>query len=539
MKPSLLFGVLSVSIACVGAPGPDTILVNGKVFTANARAPWAQAVAISGERITGVGDTATIEAMAGGNTRRIDLGGRTVIPGINDAHTHITIAPPSAQLALPFDPTIDQIAEAIRSQVANAPVGGWIRGEFAQTAWGDVAFTRAWLDMLAPNHPVYLTAFTGHGALMNSLALAAIKFDDTTAGIEGGVIGRDPAGHLDGRLEEYAQSYANQLLAELAGPEEATRRYRQYATEARALGITTTQLLGDALRATDASQALVAANAPMRWRYFRFPMGVNGQTIDSRPVLPPQPSPLIDMRGMKWILDGTPIERLGLMRAPYTDEPSLKGRSNLAHTRIEQFVGWAYGSEDPLAVHAFGDAAIEAYVSAVERGGRPEVWAAKRPRIEHADMLAPDLIPRVKAMGMLVVQNPTHFTFPEIFLARYGNARVAWMQPMKSLLDAGIPLAIGSDGPMSPFLNIMAASTHPTNPKEALTREQAVTAYTAGSAFAEFKEREKGQIAIGMLADLAVLSADVFTVALPEMEKIRSELTMLGGRVVHETGAVR
>jgi predicted amidohydrolase YtcJ len=226
------------------------------------------------------------------------------------------------------------------------------------------------------------------------------------------------------------------------------------------------------------------------------------------------------------------------MRAPYSDAPGMKGRLNLPPARIEQFVGWAYGSEDPLAVHAFGDAAIEAYVSAVERGGRPEVWQSKRPRIEHGDMMSPDLIPRVKAMGMLVIQNPTHFTFPEIFLARYGKERLAWMQPMKSLLEAGIPLAIGSDGPMNPFLNIMAATTHPANPKEALTREQAVAAYTAGSAFAEFKEQEKGQLAVGQLADLAILSADLFSVPVAELEGIRSVMTVFGGRIVHDTGVI-
>jgi len=136
------------------------------------------------------------------------------------------------------------------------------------------------------------------------------------------------------------------------------------------------------------------------------------------------------------------------------------------------------------------------------------------------------------------VQNPTHFTFPEIFLARYGKERVAWIQPMKSLLDAGIPVAIGSDGPMNPFLNIMAAATHPTNPGEALTREQAVSAYTTGAAFAEFKEKEKGRLVVGMLADLAVLSADVFTVPVEQIEGIRSVMTMFGGRIVHETGAI-
>jgi predicted amidohydrolase YtcJ len=385
---------------------------------------------------------------------------------------------------------------------------------------------------------VWLSAFTGHGALLNSRALALVGIGEQPPSVDGGVFGRDENGRLNGRLEEYAQSYANRRLAQQTDPAEAARLYKQYAADARAFGITSTQLLGDALPVADASQALVAADTTIRWRYFRFPIGVNGETLDSKPPLPPQPSATIDMRGMKWILDGTPLERLGFMRAPYLDAPQTSGRGNLSPQRIEQFVGWAYGTEDPLAVHAFGDAAIEAYVAAIERAGRPEVWRQKRPRLEHGDMLAPDLIPRVKAMGMVLVQNPTHFTFPEIFRARYGQNRVAWMQPMKTVLDAGIPLAIGSDGPMNPFLNIMAAVTHPAHPKEALTREQAISAYTAGSAFAEFKEKEKGRIAVGMLADLAVLSADVFSVPVSELESIRSVMTILGGRVVYDTGAI-
>jgi predicted amidohydrolase YtcJ len=376
-----------------------------------------------------------------------------------------------------------------------------------------------------------LTSFTGHGAILNSAALALVGLDGKPPAIEGG------GGDLNGRLEEYTQYWANRRLAQLTDPAEATRLYRQYAIDARTFGITSTQLLGDSLPPDDAARALVAADVPMRWHYFRFPMGMNGRTLESRPILPPQPGPTIDMRGMKWILDGTPIERWGFNRQPYADAPT-SGRLNLSQQRIDQFVGWAYGSEDPLAVHAFGDGAIEAYVAAIERGGRPEVWQQKRPRIEHGDMIAPDLIPRVKKMHMLVVQNPTHFTFPEIFLARYGKERLASMQPMKSLLDAGIPLAIGSDGPMNPFLNIMAAVTHPTNPKEALTREQAVAAYTAGSAFAEFKEKEKGQLAVGMLADLTVLSADVFTVPVEQMGAIRSVMTIFGGKIVHDNGSI-
>ena len=153
-------------------------------------------------------------------------------------------------------------------------------------------------------------------------------------------------------------------------------------------------------------------------------------------------------------------------------------------------------------------------------------------------MMPADLIARVKGLGMVVVQNPLHFMLAEFNAARLGPQRVASMQPMKSLLDAGIPIAIGSDGPMNPFLNIMAATTHPTNPKEAVTREQAVAAYTAGSAFAEFKEQEKGQLVVGQLADLAVMSADLFSVPVAELEAIRSVMTVFGGRIVHDTGVI-
>lgn len=523
--------------ACAGQT-PDTVIINGKIFTSSASQRWVQALAIRGDRIIAVGDTPVISRLAGSGTRVLDAGGRTVVPGFNDAHQHVAITPPSDRLDLPFNPTVEQIGAALSEQIKTTAPGRLIQGEFAEAAWSSPSFTRAWLDAVAPEHPVWLTAFTGHGLLINSRALTLIETDEGLAEVEGGVAGRDERGRLNGRFEEYAEYVMIRRLALKTDPGEAVRIYRQFAADARAFGITSIQLLGDFLPAGAASQALVAADAPMRWRYFRFPIGVGGETMDSRPPLPPQPSPLIEMKGMKWILDGTPIERLGYMRDEYSDAPGNRGRLNLSAERISQFVGWAYGSEDPLAVHAFGDGAIDAYVSAIERGGRPEVWKSKRPRIEHGDMMSPDLVARVKAMGMLVVQNPTHFTFPDIFLARYGKQRLAWMQPMKSLLDAGIPIAIGSDGPMNPFLNIMAATTHPANPKEAVTREQAVIAYTAGSAFAEFKELEKGQLAVGQLADLAVLSADLFSVPGPQLEAIRSVMTIFGGRIVHDTGVI-
>ena len=536
-----IVGVFAIVLCtnCANGVSPDTIILNAKVFTANPAQPWAQAIAITGERIVAVGDAPTIRATAGSATRRIDAGGRTIIPGLNDAHQHIGVTPPNDRLAMPFDPSLAQIAEALALQLSSSPPGRLITGEIAQSAWGDPKFDRAWVDAIAPDHPVWLFSFTGHGALLNSRGLALVDLTDAVNEIDGGRYGRGADGRLNGRLEEYAGFLISRRLALKSDRADSIASLRRFAADARGFGITSAQLMSTTWPAPRIASDLVDANLPLRWRVYRFPVReAGGETVDGRPVLPPQPSPLIDMRGMKWILDGTPVERLATVRAPYHDAPSETGRLNFPQERIDQWVGWAYGSEDPLAVHAVGDAAIDAYLSAAERAGRAEVWRTKRPRIEHGDMLAPDLIPRAKALGMVVIQNPLHFMLAPVLGARLGPERMAWMQPMKSLLDAGIPIAIGSDGPMNPFLNIMAATTHPANPKEALTREQAVTAYTAGSAFAEFKEKEKGQIAVGMLADLAILSADVFTVPVGQMEAIRSVMTIFGGRVVHDIGAV-
>jgi hypothetical protein len=161
-------------------------------------------------------------------------------------------------------------------------------------------------------------------------------------------------------------------------------------------------------------------------------------------------------------------------------------------------------------------------------------WRAARLRLEHGDGVLEDLVPRAARLGVVVVQNPTHFTIGPLLVDRFG-ARHRYM-PLLSLLRAGVPLALGSDGPMNPFLNIQLASTHPARPEEALTREQALLAYTRGSAFAEAAEQEKGTLAPGQLADLAILSQDIFQVPVDELPATTSVLTLVGGQVVHDAG---
>jgi predicted amidohydrolase YtcJ len=321
---------------------------------------------------------------------------------------------------------------------------------------------------------------------------------------------------------------------------DAPDAYLRFSREAVALGITSVQEMGLGDRQKKVVADLIKADPQVRWRAMRFPMReAGGELQDSKPLVPPQPGRRIDARGMKWILDGSPIERLAALRQPYADRPGTSGGMNLSPERLTQVVGWAHGSEDPLAIHAVGDAAIDAYLSALEAAGRPETWRLKRPRLEHGDMLSPDLVGRAKTLGVVVVQNPAHFMLRDTLQARLGDARMKTMQPFKSLIAAGIPIAIGSDGPLSPFLNIMFATMHLVNPAEALSREEAVVAYTRGSAFAEFAEKDKGHLSVGMFADLAVLSADLFSVPTAQLPAISSVLTLVGGQTVHDAGLIR
>jgi hypothetical protein len=194
--------------------------------------------------------------------------------------------------------------------------------------------------------------------------------------------------------------------------------------------------------------------------------------------------------------------------------------------------------DDQLLVHVVGDRTTEVFLNAMDATGGKAVWSKRRVRIEHGDGITPDFIARVKELGIIVVQNPTHLGLRELFLKRYGPERTEQMQPLRSLLEAGIPLAIGSDGPNNPFLNIMLASVYPGKSAQAITREQAVTAYTLTAAYAEFAERDKGSLEPGKLADLAVLSEDIFHVPPDELPKTRSVLTMVGGKIVYDAKAV-
>ena len=190
-----------------------------------------------------------------------------------------------------------------------------------------------------------------------------------------------------------------------------------------------------------------------------------------------------------------------------------------------------------MMFHVSGYLSAAAMLDAMDATGGKKVWYGKRVRFEHGEDCIPNQIPRTKELGIVVVQNPTHFDPRQLFWARRGRDWQA-AQPFRTLIAAGIPVALGSDGPMNPYLNIMLACVDPGRPSEAITREQAVTAYTLTSAYAEFAENEKGSLEPGKLADLAVLSQDIFNVPMTDLPKTESVLTLVGGKIVYDAKVV-
>jgi predicted amidohydrolase YtcJ len=529
---------LAVSYAAQPTSGPDLVILNARVYTGDAARPWAEAIGIRATRIAAVGTTAEIKASAGSAARTIDAGGRLLIPGINDAHAHPGAMPEATMLegppAVEHDPTLDEVIARIKTAVPKTPAGRWIVGEMGSAVLDDPRATRATLDPLTNDRPLMLQAWTIHGAIFNSAGLRALNVSETEADPPGGFFGRAPDGRtLTGLAHEYAGFALRQRLTMLPDRAAQVKAFEAFAREAASFGITSVQAMMLAYPAAEAAAWIDAAALPIRVRIIDFPMTAMRDWREPVSRRVRATSPLVTISGTKWIMDGTPIERLALLRAPYTDAPKTGGRANFSGTDLRSFLHRAQDAREQPMLHAVGDGAIAAVLDALQDTGADR-WKTLRPRIEHADMLGPADFARAVRMGVTIVQNPSHFMIAPLLQQRFGAERTARTDQVKSMITAGVPFALGSDGPLNPFLNIMFAAMNPANPSQALTVEQAFAAYTRGSAAAEFAERQKGTIAPGMLADVALLSQDIFKIPIDQLPRTTSVLTIVNGRVVHE-----
>lgn len=531
--------ILVAGIASAFGQTPELILIDAKIFTGDTSRPRADAIAILRNRISAVGSNEEVRRLAGRTTRVVDLGGRRVVPGFNDAHTHFAPEPTATWLQFSsMEPTWAEVADALRRAAAQARPGQWILGQVGGTAYAERAFDRNALDRIAPAHPVVIETFYGHGTVVNSRAMKLLGISERPSNPLGGSFERDgKGGTFNGRVNEYADWIIDRKLSDLVSDADAVTALKRMGAEATSFGVTSLQIM-PTMRIERFARLLERADLPVRVRAIPFSLTTTrGRDMTEIRFLRSYKSrsSRVKLGGIKWIVDGTPFEHGAAMRSAYADLPDERGRMNFNATQVEMMLRESLRLDEQLLLHAVGDRAIETIFSAMEKIGRGSSvdWKTKRVRIEHADALSGDLLARAKQLGIVVVQNPTHFSLVEMLYSRWSPQMQ--FEKQRTLIEAGIPYAIGSDGPMNPGLNVMLATIHPSRPTEAISRPQAVSAYTSAAAFAEFAEHEKGILKAGMLADLAVLSQDIFSVPPEALPRTTSVLTIVDGKIVYDS----
>jgi len=517
--------------AIVGTQQADLILFNGKIFTSDTARLYVHALAIKGNTILATGEDRQVMGYAGKTTRLIDLQGRTVVPGFNDAHDHLGWLAPGPRTYLTEFSIPGPSKAAVRDSLAkyrrNARPGQWLSGTIGLAVFLDSTARREWLDSLAPDNPVALQLSWGHGTLINSKALSMLAIADTAPDPLSGWYERAPATkpsgkavpttrRLTGACFEGAQFPIWDALS-AADPENIIKTLDAHAKEQLQLGITSVQNMSSTMQGNTAKQIFSKAQLPVRTRLIEMP----ASTEKGR-----HPSHWEGFSGIKYIIDGTPLERTALMTQPYPGGTGNNGqygrhdqfgRLDYPVDTIRQILTEALQSKRQLMLHVVGDSATIIVIRLMKELAPPAAWRNKRVRIEHGDGIRPSQLKDIHYMGIIVINTP-----------QYGADN-----PLQTWIRAGIPVAVGPDALINPFLAIHTMCAAQKDAKENLTVEQAVIAYTRTAAYAEFAEGSKGTLTPGKLADLAILSQDIFTIPLNQLEQTRSLLTVVDGKIVH------
>lgn len=546
-----LLGV-AAAVGC-GERRPVTLaLVGGRVWTGNPEQPWAEAVAVSGDRIVAVGSTDAIRAQGGAETRVVELKSRLVTPGFSDAHTHF-IGGGFGLLGidLRYAGSKEEFVRRIAEYAKRLPPGRWISGgEWDHERWpGAPLPRREWIDSVTPNHPVFITRLDGHMGLANSLALRRAGVTRDTKEPPGGVIVRDArTGEPTGVLKDAAMPLVTSRIPPPA-PEEQDEALRAALEHAASLGVTAVHDMGSwrdyeaygRFRERGALTVRVYLLTPFaEWRRLADEVARAGRG-----------DAWLRIGGLKGFVDGSLGSMTALFVEPYTQDPSTRGE---LVTSVDTLRRWIFDADSAglhIAIHAIGDGAnhllLSLYQELIEARGPRD----RRLRIEHAQHLRPQDVPRFGQLGVIPSMQPYHAIDDGRWAEkRIGPVRIRTTYAFRSLLDAGARLAFGSDwnvAPLSPIEGIYAAVTRRTLddknpggwvPEQKIGVEEALRAYTVNAAYAAFREDELGSIAPGRLADLVVLDRDLFEIDPVEIRDVQVDLTVVGGRVVFERAGV-
>jgi predicted amidohydrolase YtcJ len=535
--------------ACRSAPSapPADLVVYGRIWTGDSSRPWAGALAVSGDTITALGDSAEIAALAGPETRVLANGTALVTPGFMDGHLHFVDG--GFQLAsVDLRPanTPNEFVERLAGYVSERKPGEWILGgDWDHERWPDAPLPRReWIDSVTPDNPVLLYRLDGHMALANSAALRLAGIDRATRDIPGGVIVRDPrTREPTGILKDEAMAPVQAVVPSPtdAQRDAALRRALEHAASHGVTGFAHVSVpladLGAYLRARDAGTltARAALYFPIQaWRQVADTVARRGRGDD-----------WVWIGGVKGYMDGSLGSTTALFYQPYEDDPSTSGVAVTPEDSMRAWIGGADSAGLQVVVHAIGERANGLLLSIFDSVAQAHGPKDRRFRVEHAQHLRRQDIERFPRLGVIASMQPYHAIDDGRWAEkRIGAERIKTTYAFRSLLDRGAVLAFGSDwtvAPISPIMGIYGAVTrrtldgkHPDGwvPQEKISVEEALRAYTSGNAYGVFAEDRRGRLAPGYLADLVLLDRDITRIPPEEIEQAAVEATVVGGKVV-------
>jgi predicted amidohydrolase YtcJ len=509
---------------------PETIFFNGTIYTgvglSEEKPQTVEAMAVSGGKVLAVGTTEQMLRLAGPQTRLRDLDTAHthlyIFPGFNDAHTHLGYA---GQTKLNVDLTgvksLDEMLAKVAAYAKEAPAGHWLTGgNWDQTLWAEKALpTRQEMDKVTGGHPAFLDRIDGHIDLANSAALAAAGITGKTKAPMGGAIDLDANGEPTGILRESAKELIEKLIPP-PGHDERLRGDKLAIADAQAHGVTSVQDFSDWDDFLIFEELEKEGELHLRiteWLPFKAPLAALIKMRNHHDAN----DPMLHTGFLKGFMDGSLGSRTAAMKAPYSDDPGNTGLPQYTQAELNKMAVARARANFQMGFHAIGD---KAAAMALEAYAQPGVSIYARNRIEHAQVVDPADIPRFKKLGVIASMQPSHLlTDMNWAEARLGPQRAAYSYAWKAFLDAGVPLAFGTDypvEPITPFRGLYAAVTRMNEagtrsyfPENTLTRGQALYAYTQGSAYAEFAEKHKGKLVPGYDADFIVVDRNLYTVA--------------------------
>ena len=552
-KHTIYFLVLVTALYTNAEPKPSATLIitNAAVYTVDKRHPKADAVAVIGDRIVAVGSSTEINSWRGPSTRVIDAGGKLVLPGFNDAHLHFI--PGGAQLdqvQLNDAANPEEFAKRIAAQVSKIPKGEWILGgRWDETKWPKPQLpTKELVDPVTGATPIFVERYDGHQALANSAAIKLAGVDAKTPDVPGGVIMRDASGNPTGIFKDAAQELIYKVIPSMSH-EQRLRAARRALEHAAALGVTSVQHMNPEF-ADVAAYSELAEKGELTTRIYAVPMETNWQDQTKVGIRHAWGSSYLRLGAVKGYADGSLGSRTAYMFEPFSDDPENRGLlSDEMHppTAMRDRLMQADAAGLQLRVHAIGDRATSMMLDIFADIEKAHGYHDQRFTIEHAQHMAQKDFARFASLHVIASMQPYHAIDDGRWAEkRLGHDRARYSYAWRSFLNHGVTLVLGTDwpvAPLNPLLGLYAAVTRATLdgknpdgwfPEEKITLPEAVEAYTMGSAFTEFQEHKKGSITPGKLADMVILSDNIFDFKPEAIRNVKVESTIVGGKVVYE-----